>query len=398
MHKALCVVSVLFVVLAVPCQDRGRQNRNQRVPRPDELPVLDVAKASARGCELLLSLQEDGRKWTYEGVYSVRGGAPIGYEVGASAITCLALIETPGYSEDVGRQQALERSVGFLLEALQDPLMDASFEQGYDVRGWGHTYALLFLLRLDDLGFVPEGLTDRVATSTTGLIATLEKSAIPEAGGWNYSRRGRGKGAPFMTAPTLQALFHARAKGHAINSTVVEQALAGLERARTASGGYAYSSPDESYSSRSEDELGMMDRRPGSVGRMVVTESTLMMAGRGRLPRLYAAIDAFFTHWDELEVRRQQPRTHIPPYGVAPYFFVYAHYYVAQAIEMLPDEMGKDEYRVRLNRILGAVREDSGGWNDRVFERSENYGTAMAIMALQMKDIPRVPPWPATKR
>ena len=398
MRKAPFVVSVLFIVLATPCQDRGRQNRNQRVPRPDELPLLDVAEASARGCELLLGSQGDGSTWTYEGVYSVRGQDPIGYEVGGSAIACLALIETPGYSQDAERQQALERSVGFILKALQDPLMDASFEQGYDVRGWGHTYALLLFLRLDDLGFAPQGLAEQVATSTAWLIATLEKSAIPTSGGWNYSRRGNGKGAPFMTAPTLQALFHARAKGHAINASIVEQALAGLERARTASGGYAYSSPDESYSDRPESELGMMDRRPGSVGRMVVTESTLMLAGRGSLPRLYAAIDAFFTHWDELEVRRAQPRTHIPPYGVAPYFFVYAHYYAAQAIEMLPDEMGKDEYRVRLNRILASVREESGGWNDRVFERSQNYGTAMAIMALQMKDIPAVPAWQATKR
>ena len=28
------------------------------------------------------------------------------------------------------------------------------------------------------------------------------------------------------------------------------------------------------------------------------------------------------------------------------------------------------------------VREESGGWNDRVFDRSENFGTAMTLMAL----------------
>ena len=60
---------------------------------------------------------------------------------------------------------------------------------------------------------------------------------------------------------------------------------------------------------------------------------------------------------------------------------------------MMADELGRDEYRVRLNRILASVQEESGGWNDRVFERSENYGTAMAIMALQMKDLPAIPHW-----
>lgn len=391
MRHALSALILLCTAATLVAQ----RDRNQRIPREDEISLLDVAEAARIGCERLLQLQEDQDKWPYEGVYSVRGQTPIGYAVGGTAICCLALVETPGYEEDQRRQQAVARSVAFILKALQDPLMDASFDQGYDVRGWGHTYALLFFLTIDDHGIVPADLEDEVASSTIWLIKTLEDSAIPRNGGWNYSRRGgaMSSGAPFMTAPTLQALFHAGAKGHDISATVVEEALDGLERTRTASGGYAYSSPAESYNDKTENELTMMHLRPGSVGRMVAVESTLMLAGRGDPSRLYAAIDAFFTHWDELEVRRQQPRTHIPPYGVAPYFFIYAHYYAAQAIEMLPDELGRDEYRVRLNRILASVQEESGGWNDRVFERSENYGTAMAIMALQMKDLPAIPHW-----
>jgi hypothetical protein len=38
--------------------------------------------------------------------------------------------------------------------------------------------------------------------------------------------------------------------------------------------------------------------------------------------------------------------------------------------------------RSRLQALLWAVREESGGWNDRVFDRSENFGTAMTLMAL----------------
>jgi hypothetical protein len=60
--------------------------------------------------------------------------------------------------------------------------------------------------------------------------------------------------------------------------------------------------------------------------------------------------------------------------------------------------MGRDEYRVRLNRVLASVQEESGGWNDRVMARSENFGTAMAIMALQMQDIPATPAWVTTKK
>jgi hypothetical protein len=35
-----------------------------------------------------------------------------------------------------------------------------------------------------------------------------------------------------------------------------------------------------------------------------------------------------------------------------------------------------------VNGLLFSVRGEDGGWNDRVFERSKAYGTAMAMLAL----------------
>jgi hypothetical protein len=44
------------------------------------------------------------------------------------------------------------------------------------------------------------------------------------------------------------------------------------------------------------------------------------------------------------------------------------------------------------------VREESGGWNDRVFPRSESFGTAMTLLALLEPDRARPAGWRGTER
>ena len=79
--------------------------------------------------------------------------------------------------------------------------------------------------------------------------------------------------------------------------------------------------------------------------------------------------------------RKQKNGTHVAPYGVAPYYFFYAHGYAGEAIERLP-EAERAAWRDRLNRLLMSVRDEDGSWNDRVFPRSAAYGTAVTVLAL----------------
>jgi len=130
-----------------------------------------------------------------------------------------------------------------------------------------------------------------------------------------------------MTAPCLQVLFEARAQGLAVDDAVVARALAALERCRTPEGNFAYSASSQTR----EPERSM----PGATGRMVSGEMVLLLAGRGTPERVASAIDAFVAYWQELERRRAKTGTHVPPYGVAPYYFQYAHWYAAQAAELL---------------------------------------------------------------
>jgi hypothetical protein len=186
-----------------------------------------------------------------------------------------------------------------------------------------------------------------------------------------------------MTAPTLQALFEAKKLAYAVDAEVVKRGLASLENGRTPSGSFRYAGVNGAQSSESV---------PGSVGRMVASESTLMLAGRSDAARVRSAVDAFIVHWQWLEKRRCQQGTHAAPYGIAPYYFFYAHYYAAQAVELLPKQE-REEYRRRINELLFSVRSEAGTWNDRVFERSSNYGTSMAMMSLMMPQTPEPARW-----
>lgn len=371
-------------------------------PRPPTAPsnpksdaaerAARIADAAAKSSQLLLRMQEtlDGAEtkaeWPYEGVYRVKGEIPIGYRIGGTAICADALLRLPGYDASAAGKDAVARAAQFICTQIKHPLMNPeTYDGGYDVRGWGYTCALAFLLDLRAAKAVPQdppGLAASVDDTIRWCIDALNKTEIPKAGGWNYARSpGRetvSPCSPFMTGPTLQALFDAKRQRFDVDDAVIARALDSLERCRSDAGSFSYSVGET---------RGAAEPTPGAVGRMLVGECTLHLAGRADLSRVRGAIDAFLTHWQWLDQRRAKPGTHVGPYAIAPYYFYYAHYYAAQAIELLP-AAERAEYRRRLTDLIFAVRQDDGSWNDRVFPRTANFGTAMSAMALVMPQSP----------
>lgn len=367
---------------------------------------LDTDAASAAGIKAILNLQEgEGHdQWPYEGVYREDNGVlPIGYRVGGTAIVGLALIAVPGYSKDEARQAALLRGLAFILKSLDVPRMQNSFEGTYDVRGWGHIFALHLFLELAAHNLIPAVHAAAVADQTKLLVKTLCESAIPDSGGWNYSRTAgymnpKNRASTFMTAPALQVLFLAKARGYEVSDQVIDQALASLERARSDGGGYGYGASMQSQNAVPEEKLAFMDKVPSSASRATACEVTLMLGGRGDQDRLHRSVLRFFENWDELAVRKSQLGTHIQPYGIAPYYFMYGHLYAAQAIEMLDDAAEQALLRTKLRAYLARSRDQDGAWNDRQFDRSAGYGTAMALLCLQMPHLQKPAARPAATK
>jgi hypothetical protein len=373
--------------------------RAARTPRPDgalaapytpppRVKVDAAMKEDAikKGIPILLKLQQgkDKAEWPYEGVYRVDGQIPWGYRLGGTAIVVSALTEAPGYSDDKDRQAAVARALKFMCECKDQPLLGlGELNEGYDVRSWGHIQAVYTLCRMKQMKLIPDDQAKAVEEAVTFYLDAIHKLEEPKTGGWNYSRPQGGPPSTFMTSSALHALFEAAKAGYKVDPDVVKRGLEFLDKARAASGAVMYAGNAHAGEER------MSDAVPGAVGRMNSAESTLFLGGRGSAANVRAAVDAFIVNWEWLDRRRVQTGTHIPPYMVAPYYFMYAHYFAAEAVELLP-KAEREEYRRHINELLFSVRSEDGSWNDRVFERSSAYGTAMAMLAIMAPD--RQPP------
>lgn len=354
-------------------------------------PVPSDAEMVQTGMAAVLAMQEGPNKgeWPYEGVYRVGGLIPYGYRIGGTSICGEMLLRVPGYGKDSTRQAAIARATEFVLGGTSEPLMGLDkYEGGYDVRGWGLCYGARFLLALKAAKVIPAGMEDKVEQALIWYLRSLQEIEIPKVGGWNYAR-DPGKetpsaASPFMTAPCLQTLYQARAQGYQVDEGVVDRALAALLRCRTDAGNYAYSAQGQTK----EPESSL----PGAVGRMVSAESALFLAGKSDGARVKRAVEAFIEYWPELEKRRAKNGTHKAPFGVAPYYFYFAHYHAAAAIELLP-EADRPALRARIKELLLRTRSSEGTWDDRVFPRTANYGTSMAVMSILMPTAPPAARW-----
>ena len=319
-------------------------------------------------------------EWPYEGVYRVGGDIPYAYRVGGTSITGLALLEAPGLAQSPERNAALIRAVEFVVQSPDEPLMSfdpAVYRGGYDVRNWGHCYGLRFLLRAKSTLKLSPELTLKVDRAMQFFLEALKKTEIPTVGGWQYARKSGIENvsdmSPFMTAPCLEALLEAKAAGLEISAELLERTCAALELCRGVSGYVAYGTAKPI---RDQEQ-----QIPGAMGRMCATEVALAKAGKQDNARLRFAVEAFFKHWEELEKRRKKQGTHLAPYGVAPYYFYYAHLYAAEAIALLP-AAEQPELAERFLATLLKSRDTDGTWNDRVFPRSAAYSSAMSVLAL----------------
>jgi hypothetical protein len=362
------VTQLLALSFALPLL-AGPAAAEEKTPSRAELIRTAVAE--------LVKIQENG-EWPYEGVVRVEGKIPIGYRVGGTAIVAGTLLAAAPDDGEV--RKAVARGLDFVLKGLQDPRMEPSTREAYDVRVWGHAYALEFLCRVRAAKAAGDS-AKQVEEWVPRLVSTLVTEEL-DGGGWNYATRRRP--ASFVTAPVAQILLLARSQGEKVPDEVLARTRKVLEAGRAPSGAFAYTGKS---GGREPD-----DKLPGSSARSAVCETTLLLLGGGSLDDLRKSIEIFHDNWDELANRRQKPGTHEGDYHIAPYYFYYGHRYAAQAVEMLPAKE-RNAHRDRLLRVLLKTRDGDGTWNDRVFPRTRNYGTAMAVLLLLADQAPPPARW-----
>lgn len=363
---------------------------------PASRPAPTVAELTAAGIQQILAGEDNGC-WSYEGVYRTPdGNIPLGYRVGGTAIVCTTLLYYSNEKDDK-INAAIGRGVDFILKNLGDPLLEPSTVDAYDVRIWGQSCALDLFAHLKlkkRLGARAKDIQEWMPK----LIKTIVTEEI-EGGGWNYAQRKAS--STFVTSPVAQTLLYARAAGESVPDAVLTRAREFLERCRLESGAFVYDervlkSAKGKMTLKAIEQVDRTARLPGAVGRAPVSEATIALLGKGDLTKIEKAIHDFYEHWGELEKRRKKTGTHVGDYGIAPYYFYYAHRFVAQAIEMLPSEKRAAE-RAKLLEFILKTRDEDGTWNDRHFPRSRCYSTAMVLLALLGEKQPMPPAFGASK-
>jgi hypothetical protein len=364
MTKTATVILISVIMVMLSFTPVEAQNSESSLTQPPQ--------AITTGIEQLIKLQHDDGAWPYEGVYRVNRKIPVGYRIGGTAISSTALLygsfESTNQQLKKDSEDAIRRGVKLILKELDDPLMKPSTVNRYDVRVWGHIYALDLFCRLKSSGRFKD-LEPEFSPWIEKLTQILLEEEI-ESGGWNYANRRSHAG--FVTAPAVEALLWAKQLGQSVPEEVLQRTRDALRESRNQTGAFAYSGPDR------DSRPAQM---PGSIARSAACETALSLLGLQRAEETETSINAFYEYWEELEKRRKKTGTHKPPYGVAPYYFYYGHRYVAQAIQRLPVEK-QAAHLEKFAAILMRTRDEDGTWNDRVFEQSKAYGTSMSVLAL----------------
>lgn len=354
---------------------------------PDDL--LEEWQEDERKRLAQLGGKADAAEWPYEGVHRKGSVIPSGYRVGGTAIVCDVLLRSGVTGVRAERvNDAVDRSLEFVLDMIEnDEAMSIGPKVRYDVRGWGHTYALQFLMTLlevreaeatgDDAGMIDP----RIETTIPILIDRLEANQTA-MGGWNYANDRAV--SPFMTGATLLTLYEAKARGYEVDPKMIERALDALEAGRTPTASYA-------YSGKTKRDIPM----PGSSARSACAELALFKAGRSDVESLRAAVIGFFEGYPDLLDRKSKQGTHEGDYDIAPYYFYFGHAYCALAIEELP-ERERPSRRAELASLIWSTRDDDGSWNDRIFPRTASYSTAMVVLSLQAADRRAFAAWDAS--
>ena len=372
--------------IIVKRQEVYKSPEKQTKRKPNET-LEDWQRREQKRLNQLYQNQKSPSEWPYESELSFEENKiKLDKRVACTAICCKALLLTPGFAKSAERKKAVIRATEFILKQLVDNPKLGKIEGPLKHARWSHPYALDFFLTAIRTKVFNKEIEARCRRMIPILIERIEHdSAGWPFGGWHYSHGQGNIGdpcCPFMTGVLLLSLFQANADGYKVDSKTIENALNALAKCRTKGGTFVYSggyrSPEKS---KRQNALSHMATPAGACARTPVSELCLYLAGRSDVKKLEAAIEIFFKHQDELKKQKNKWGAHQLDYGVAPYYFMFAHTYVAYAIEALPAAK-KIKFRAKIANLVIKSRDSDGGWTDTAFPRNKSYGTAMAILAL----------------
>lgn len=301
------------------------------------------------------------------------------WQVASHGLAVMALIDAEPAPE---RDAALERALTWLT-TTRLPMRGNHWDVDYV---WSALYGFVSLVAAAEDPRVAESpLAESVERRGREFAAQLALNETP-SGGWAYyddppySRRPIWA-TSFCTALVLPALQRGIESGWVEDPAMLPRAVQAVRRSALPSGAFTYdaSNPIPRYLGGEH-----IDDVKGSLGRIQVCHWGLAKVGEPTitLERLRWGLEVFFEHHRFLRVARGRPIPHEAFYANAGYFYLFAHYYAAEVIELLPAEE-RESWHARLRPwLIDAQNADGSSVDFLVSGYMRVAGTAYLALAL----------------
>lgn len=378
-------------VSALPAQEVGAPPAGAPAPlRPPAVPSeLDRDAARRHLEEALAYLLREQRPDGSWGSSALEGQLEMGFSVetyyawqfASHGLALLALLRLPETPE---LRRGLDRGIDWLLET-RVPARGSNWDIDYS---WSALYGFVALVELlADPRFVADARRPALEQALRVQWALLERNEA-SSGGWAYYddppyARRPNWATSFCTALVLPAIETATRRGWIEGRDQVRRGLAALRRAALPNGAYTYDVSDAVPRISGGEHINQVK---GSLGRIQVCNWARVLLGDPEVTPddLRRGLEWFFEHHKFLDVAFMRPIPHEAFYANAGYFYLFAHFYAAQVIELLPAPERESWHR-RLRPHLAKIQRPDGTSTDFLgTSYLRTGGTAMAAYALML--------------
>ncbi len=355
-----------------------------KLPPVDPPSAKQVEASIDRAIAFLLQVQNKNGSWGSArntkqlNIYAPVPGAHHAFRAGVTSLCISALIESRRESPEV--LAALDRAEAWMFEHLPN-LRRATPRALYNV--WGHSYGIQALVRMHDRKPDDPQRQKKIKKMIAQQIDLLTRYASVN-GGWGYYDFDIGAKQPassptsFTTATALVALAEARDLGVEVPQRLSSRAVESVLRQRKPNCTYAYGEYLKMKPMRG------INRPGGSLGRSQACNVALRLWGDEQITdEIVAAwLDRLYARNGWLDIGRKRPVPHESWFQVAGYFFYYAHYYGALAIEQLPEDQRRERQSHLAHLMLKLQEKDGSWWDYPLYNYHQQYGTAFGIMSM----------------
>lgn len=385
--KTLTALALLLVLAgSASAQELAPPPRIGAGGLPASLPPEAAELALERSVGWLLSNQHEDGSWAVgvlDGVLEMGFSVETYYawQVASQGIAVSALLALDPTPET---DAALERGIDWLC-STRIPKRGSDWDVDYV---WSALYGLVATTQVATDGRFREGeRAARVAARGKEFAEILAKNEVP-SGGWAYyddppfTRRPKWA-TSFCTALVLPSVRDAIELGWIEDETTLDRAIRAVRRAALPNGAYTYNADEAVPRHRGGEHI---DNVKGSLGRIQVCHFGLARVGDERITeeRVRWGLEQFFLHHRFLRVAHGRPIPHEAYYYNAGYFYLFAHYYAAEAIELLPDAAERETWHARLRPFLVEAQSEQGTAVDFLTsDYMKVAGTAYLVLALR---------------